>query len=148
MFFFHIPPYLYGHLAQATVSGTAVIPGSEVDDAYRSWAEAMTNYASQGVVQGTHAEKAITFWIVVRLPKENFSESLDFHEKIPMLVPVEGQGILIGLAKTAKEMDEMVSHFPERYVYLTYKIRLEGQESWRTLLEFLGEHNMIERDMG
>jgi hypothetical protein len=148
MFFHFSAEDFYNALAQATANGVAVAYGDQVDEAYQSWAEAMANYAAQGVVQAQSVGDSVVFWVVVQLPKEDFSDKLDFHEKIPMMMPAEDSGVLLGIAKSGKELDQMTTDSTGQHVHLVYKIRLQGQKSWRTLLEFLGEHNMIERESG
>lgn len=123
-----------------TVSSGTV--GEETnDEAYNDWVQAMSHYA-----RGTNScgLTAVGFWIVIRLDAKGFSDALEMHEKIPMMMPRKGAGTLAGIARTAEELDLITKRDPKKYVYLTYKIKLQGQNAWRDLLEFLGEHDMLE----
>ncbi len=131
---------LYEAMTAAAVSGTAVIESD--DEAYRHWAESMAGYASSTNSGGM---PSIGFWLVVRLDADNFSETLEMHQKLPMMIPADGTGVLIGIARDQNELDKIVEAETGKYVYLTYKIKLQGQHAWRTLLEFMGEHNMLEK---
>ncbi len=137
-----IPDSLYAGLTVATASGTAMVEGRD-DEAYRMWVETMSNYAAATNSQGL---PTIGFWLIVRLEKEGFSEKIEFHEKLPMMMPIPGTGALIGIARDRDELDKILGREPEKYVYLTYRIKLQGQNAWRTLLEFMGEHDMLDED--
>ena len=136
---FSIAETLYQAMT-AAVSGTTVVDSD--DEAYQMWAEAMSNYASS---TGSGGLDSVEFWLVVRLKAKDFSETLEVHKKLPMLIPKIGTGSLVGIARTSEELDTMVQKQTDKYVYLTYKIKLQGQHAWRTLLEFLGEHDMLEK---
>jgi len=137
-----IPNSLHAGLSVATASGTAIIEQPD-DAAYSMWAAGMANYA---VTTNSPGTPSVGFWLVVRLDKSNFSETIEFHEKIPMMIPKEGTGALIGIARDRDELDKVLSTEPDKYVYLTYRVKLQGQHAWRTLLEFMGEHDMLDGD--
>ncbi len=137
-----IPNGLYAGLTVATASGTAIVEGHD-DEAYMAWATAMSHYA---VTNNSKGLPTIGFWLVVRLDKEDFSEKIEFHEKIPMMMPIAGTGMLIGIARDRNELDKILDREPDKYVYLTYRVKLQGQNAWRTLLEFMGEHDMLDDD--
>ncbi len=132
---------LYEAMSVAAASGTIVVETD--DEAYRIWAESMTNYASTTNAVGL---PALNFWLVVRLDARDFSDTIEMHQKLPMMIPKEGAGALIGLARTQEELDAIVEENTDKFVYLTYKIKLQGQHAWRTLLEFMGEHNMLDKN--
>ncbi len=132
---------LYEAMAVAAASGTIVVQTD--DEAYRVWAESMNSYASATNSAGL---PSLSFWLVVRLDAADFSETLEMHQRLPMMIPRDGAGALIGLARTQEELDVILKEDTDKYVYLTYKIRLQGQHAWRSLLEFMGEHNMLEQD--
>ena len=131
---------LYGAMAAAAVSGTT---GFEYDDeAYQIWAQAMSGYASDTNSEGL---PSVNFWLVIRLNIKGFSDTIEMHPKLPMMIPKEGPGALVGIARNQEELSGMVGKETHKYVYLTYKIKLQGQHAWRILLDFMGEHNMLER---
>ena len=132
----------------ATSSGTA-----SDDTVYAQWAEALQDYAEQTNSQGL---PSTTFWIVLEIPKKNFSEKIEDHPTLPLQMPVSGTGTLTGIARTQEEVDEMtipagpdrktgkVAADPRRdNVYMTYKIKLQGKQAWRDFIEFCGEHDML-----
>lgn len=146
MFFFPCMYDIYARAEEeATASGTAID-----DDAYRTWIRDTYRRGQESGYVPQDEQVAplgvVGFWLVVRLLKENFSESIEPHEKLPMMVPVEGSGCLIGIAKSQDELDMICGFDPQKYVHLTYKVTLRGREDCRALLEFLGEHGMIEKD--
>jgi len=83
------------------------------------------------------------FWIVVSFPKENYSEQLEWHEEVPMLVPASGTGNLKGIAKNRDDLNVMVTD--EDHIHLTYKIKVRGRNLVE-LLEFLAKHDMVEKE--
>jgi hypothetical protein len=85
------------------------------------------------------------FWVVVALPGDEFSECLEWHETIPMLIPASGTGKMIGIAQNRGELDKMVTEDGEN-VHLTYKVKLQGPIAWRKFLELMAEHNMLEKE--
>jgi len=127
-------------------SGTAVPPPPPVHDptdpAWGAWQATMRDYSNAANSDGlTH----LNFWLVVSLPADSFSEKLEWHSEIPMLVPVSGTGKLLGLAQGKDDLDAML-HEDRANVHLTYKVKIQGQNAWRDLLEFLAEHNMLEKE--
>jgi len=134
-------PNLYEDMAAGAVSGTIVIDSD--DEAYSVWAQAMATYSTNTNSRGL---PSISFWLIVRLDAENFSENLEMHPALPMMVPKDGAGALIGVARTEEELHDVIKEDTDKYVYLTYKVRLQGQHAWRSLLEFMGEHDMLDKD--
>jgi len=132
---------LYEALAATTVSGSALINAD--DEAYLMWAQATANYAMRTNSPGL---PTVNFWLVVQLEVKGFSGNLEMHKTLPMMIPKDGIGKLIGIARSQEELDTLVGVEPDKYVYLTYKIKLQGQNAWLTLLEFLGEHDMLSKD--
>jgi len=141
----HFYPFIHANLYEAmtaaAVSGTIVM--SEDDEAYRAWAQAMATYSTSTNAPGL---PAINFWLIVRLDANDFSETLEMHKSLPMMIPRDGSGALIGIARTQDELDVVVGQETDKYVYLTYKIKLQGQHAWRALLDFMGEHDMLDKD--
>ena len=131
-------------------SGTST---STEGPAYAQWAEAMKDYAGKTNSQGL---PSVTFWLVLEIPKKNFSEKIEDHLTLPLQMPVSGTGTLTGIARTQEELDKMTipagpdpktgktEPDPRRdNVYMTYKIKLQGKQTWRDLIEFCGEHDML-----
>jgi len=122
-------------------SGTTTSGSSIHDDAWRDWQALLQDYATVDDPVVTTSGQA-EFWIIVAFPKKNFSEQFEWHEEIPMLVPVSGAGYLKGIARNKAELDEIVTS--EEDVHLTYKIKITGEDLIE-LLEFLARRDMIER---
>ncbi len=140
-FYPFVVPNLYEAMTAGAVSGTIVLDSD--DEAYSVWAQAMATYSTNTNSRGL---PSISFWLIVRLDAENFSESLEMHPALPMMVPKDGAGALIGIARTEEELHAVIEEDTDKYVYLTYKVRLQGQHAWRALLEFMGEHDMLDKD--
>jgi len=82
---------------------------------------------------------------VISLPGDHYSEQLEWHSELPMLIPTSGSGKLMGLAQNKDALDEMITGDKDN-VHLTYKVKIQGQQAWRELLEFLAERGMIEKE--
>ena len=131
--------------AQTGEQGTA-------DTIYAEWREKMSSYSA-----GLNGSPQISFWLVIALPKKDFSENVDPHPTLPMLIPKEGKGQLVGIASTKAELDKLT--VPEGpgtsskddwkkdkrrdQIFITYKIKLQGSQNWRDLIEFCGHNNML-----
>lgn len=83
------------------------------------------------------------FWVVLRVRSKNFSEHIEFLEKPPMIFPREGHGEFAGVARNKAELDIMVGKDTHRYVYLVFQAKIQGRKSWRILLEFMGNNDML-----
>ncbi len=135
-----------------TASGTqgSWIQGSgSLDPTWNIWQGLMKDYAESNNSAGL---PKLNFWLVISLPGESFSDTLVWHEEIPMLVPSSGTGALLGLAQTRSELDKMMQEDAQGTggktgnVHLTYKVKIQGQKAWRDLLDFLAEHDMLEHE--
>lgn len=120
---------------QTTVSGTE-------DPTWNAWLEAMQQYAQASNSSGL---TRTNFWLVVGIPKKDFSEKIEWHEEIPMLMPASGVGKLIGLAQTKDDLNKIIEA-DQGNVHLTYKVKIQGQKAWRDLVEFLAQHDMLEKE--
>ncbi len=140
-FYPFVVPNLYEAMTAAAASGTIVLDSD--DEAYQVWAQAMATYSTETNAKGL---PSINFWLIVRVDAEGFSETVEMHPDLPMMMPRDGAGALIGIARTEEELHAVIEKDTDKYVYLTYKIKLQGQHAWRTLLEFMGEHNMLDKD--
>ncbi len=133
------PELIYAMQAMSGQSST--VSGTQ-DSAYQAWQAASHEYQkktnSAGLVK-------LNFWLVIALPAASYSEKIEWHSRLPMLMPTSGTGKLLGLAQTKAELDEML-HEDRENVHLTYKVKVQGQNAWRDLLEFLAEHDMLEND--
>jgi hypothetical protein len=133
--------------AQATASGT--LQGS-VDSVWLAWQNMMQQH--QKPSSSVNSFPKLNFWLVVSLPGDDYSEKLEWHHEIPMLIPASGTGRLLGLARTKPELDAMLLEDSQSKrgktgnIHLTYKVKIQGQESWRSLLEFLATHDMLEKE--
>lgn len=111
-----------------------------MDSDWAAWQEATVGYGDYFAGQ-----TKVNFWMVVALPGGSFSEQLEEHESLPMLVPTSGCGEFLGTARTKVELDKMLVE-DKKNVHLTYKVKIQGQQDWRDLLEFLGNHDMLEKE--
>lgn len=126
--------------------GSTQYPGSSTpidDEPYLDWLREMKRYAEDTNSVGA---RPVFFWLIFRLPKENFADQIEMHEYIPMMMPKPGCGYLLAIASSKEETEEIISEDIEQWVYLTYKCRVQGQHAWRSLLDFMGKHNMLDRD--
>jgi len=128
--------------------------GSEHDSIYSQWEEAMEAYSNSTNSSGL---PQITFWMVIALPKKNFSENVELHPTLPMFVPTADAGELVGIATTREELDKITipkgpgKHSDERWkddprrnkIFIVYKIKLQGRKAWKDLLEFCSERDML-----
>lgn len=121
-----------------TVSGTE----QQDDDIYYAWMRAMNVYAQQTNSRGACAER---FWLIICLNSENFSKCLEMHKSLPMMIPKTGTSVIFKVASNEQQLEEITLKEPNKYVYLTYKVRIQGDQAWRDLLNFLGQHNMLEK---
>jgi len=121
--------------SQTTASGT-------MDPGWAAWQDMIDQY--QGGANSGGLPK-LNFWLVVALPGKDYSERIEWHENLPMLVPVSGSGVLTGLAQSNAELTKMLTE-DSGNVHLTYKVKIQGQKAWRDLLEFLAEHGMLEKE--
>ena len=135
---FWIPPEAAAALAASqgytTTSGT--------DAAWNDWQSLMKQYQDATNSGGL---PRTSFWLVIGLPADDYSERIEMHDEIPMLMPVSGSGVLVGLAKEKTELDKMLME-DEKHVHLTYKVKIQGQKAWRDLIEFLAKHDMLEKE--
>jgi len=101
----------------------------------------------------------VPLWLVVALPADNFSDKIDYDEKMDLLLAPEGK--FVGFALNGEELAKMttstlgeveVRKEPEEgpttevladYVYLTYKAEFKGTEDLQKLLEFLLAEGML-----
>ncbi|MFW9998430.1 MAG: hypothetical protein ACFFD4_40725, partial [Candidatus Odinarchaeota archaeon] len=115
---------------------------------FKEWQETMRQYALEADDDGGVPHK---FLVVIRVRAENYSEKLAYHETLPMWIPKEGEGELAGIALNSDGVDKIISGLTDqstgenRYVYLVYVVKVQGQQAWRGLLEYLGSHNMLEK---
>jgi len=142
--FFHFP---YGYPLPSGLTSQSEGPDNEL---YHNWLDAIAKYRSK---LGGSNQPTSRFWLVIRVQQENYSEKIEYHGDFPMLVPVEGEGELWGIASSSEELNRMITPDPELpydkrkgHVYLVYKIRVEGSKDWRALLNFLAKHGMLERE--
>lgn len=136
---------------------SVVDPGSEQDNLYQQWMRAIHDYSNTH--QSNQLPPAYFFWVVLRVPAKNYSELIEDHETIPMMVPKEGCGELVGFARDKAELDAMTTPALDakagkvregdnkgNYVYLTYRVRVQGEQHWRELVEYFANKGMIERE--
>ena len=143
----HYMPFIDASvLAQLTgvdIEDYDVAVSGTTDEIAYSYQQAMQQYAA---ITGSQGATSTGFWFVVKLPKKNFSETLEMHPELPMMVPKEGTGELVGVARDSRELDKLLEKTSEEFVHLTYKVKIQGKHAFRTLIEFLAEHNMIDQD--
>jgi hypothetical protein len=108
----------------------------------------MKQYAKKA---GTDGARPVKFWILLRLPSHDFADHIEYLENPPMWVPTEGHGEFAGFAEDSKGIDVIIDSTLDeetgnnKYVYLVYAAKIQGEDSWRKLLEYLGAHNMLEK---
>ena len=138
---------LRDHALEIPASGVQSSGG--MDAVWNAWQGMMKMYSEDSNAGGL---SKLSFWLVISLPGDSYSEKLEWHDKIPMLVPSSGTGSLLGLARTKAELDEMMFEDSKAKdgrpgnVHLTYKVGVQGQKAWRDLLNFLAEHDMLEKE--
>lgn len=119
------------------------------DPIYQDWVANMQAYAA---ALGNTGLPTHHFWIVIKVKAEGFSENVDVHESLPMVLPIEGAGEFVGVASSKEELDEMTTPSgdpkdPRRgFIFITYKVKIQGPEPWKLLLEYLAQHNMLESE--
>ena len=114
------------------------------DDLFREWQQQMDEYNR---VHHSHFEGSPknAFWVVVALPGDEFSENLEWHPTLPMLIPASGTGKMVGIAQDRVALEKMMVE-DAKNVHLTYRIKLQGPHSWRKFLELMAEHGMMEKE--
>lgn len=128
----------------------AVQAGTEQEEAYRAWFEALSGNKSSTY----HPSIGLPFWVVLRLRKKDFSKHLDYDEENGMWVPQKGYGELWGIVTTREQLEALIQPKPDPdparveqgFVFLVYKIRVKGQEKTARLLSFLASQGMIEKE--
>jgi len=139
----YIPPEYYEYLEAAHTNMYnnfygAVTSGNEV---YHDWVAQMQELADTNNSSGM---PKTSFWVVVRLPKRNFSESITWHPDLPMLVPTSGTEIhLLGVYGKIEEAN-LAMREDENHVHLAYKMRLQGSNTIYKFLEHMAKNNMID----
>lgn len=101
----------------------------------------------------------VPLWLVVALPADDFSDKIDYDEKMDLLLAPEGK--FVGFALTREELNKMTTSTLEEIesregpegapatevladcVYLTYKAEFKGTEDLQKLLEFLLAEGML-----
>lgn len=102
---------------------------------------------------------SIDLWMIVEVPKEKFSDKIEYDEELNLLLAPEGK--FAGFAKTRAEADKMTTsklkeveireapeggvhkEFVGDSVYLTYKAEINGTSDLRKLLEFFLSEGML-----
>ena len=119
------------------------------DPAWEDWQEIIKEYRGE---TNSGVLPKLNFWLVISLPGGDYSDKIEWHEKTPMLVPSPGTGTLLGIAKSRAELDEMLCEDSESKngkpgnVHLVYKVKIQGKKAWRDLIEFLADHDCLEKE--
>lgn len=99
------------------------------------------------------ADSQTRFWIVLRVKKQDFSNRLEMHPAVDMIIPRDGFGEFVGVVRNQEELVNLISPDPKDsndkkrdFVYLTYKVKVTEQTVWRNLIEFLAKNEMLEED--
>jgi hypothetical protein len=122
------------------VSGTARTL-SPTDEEWAAWLKAMKEYADK---TGASGLEKLNFWIIIKLPKK-FGDKLEWHEEVPMIMPAPGVGELLGIAKDKNELQNILEDNSD-CAHLVYKVKIQGQAAWRSLVEFMAKNNMLEHE--
>lgn len=155
MYYPHISEELVAHItALSTASGTR--------EAANPWAilAAAAEMGELNLDTGPgYSGPGADLWMVVEVPKERFSEKIEYDEKLDLLLASEGK--FVGFAKTKIEVDKMttsklkeveIQGSPEdsgrkdlvaESVYLTYKAQVRGTSDLKKLLEFFLSEGML-----
>jgi len=123
-------------------------------DYLAQYANAMAGVTSlSGSAEPNFDFLAKRFWLVVRVKKENFGEKLEMSPGDDLILPKDGCGEFIGVARNEDELNNLITPDPTNpddlranFVYLTYKVKIPGNSVFRRLLQFLGEHEMLDED--
>lgn len=93
------------------------------------------------------------FWLVLRIKKKDFGERLEMHPNLELILPKDGFGEFVGVVRNQEELVDLISPDPKNpddkkkdYIYLTYKVKVQGQTGWKKLLEFLAQNEFLEED--
>lgn len=128
--------------AMQTQNPLATVTSGTSDPIWETWQQFSQQYQRTTNAAGM---SRLDFWLVIALPKSNYSEKIEWHESLPMLMPTSGTGRLLGIAKSRSELDKMLTNDTDN-VHLTYKVKIQGQQAWRNLFEFLATHDMLEKE--
>ena len=90
------------------------------------------------------ASSAHAFWVVVQLPKERFSERLEWDDKLSTLIPLPGNGIL-GFYNKKADYEKAIDKDPQS-VHLVFKCRIPGSGVFLRLLKFMLKEGIIEKE--
>lgn len=109
--------------------------------------------------EDTPSGPLVPLWLIVALPADNFSDKIDYDEKMDLLLAPEGKfvGFALGREELAKKTTSVLEEIESRegpegapttevladYVYLTYKAEFKGTEDLQKLLEFLLAEGML-----
>lgn len=113
-----------------------------VDNMYAAWQAHMREYAAKTCAAGT---PSTYFYIALGLPQDNYADKIDYHPDLPMMVPVSGTPVkVLGVFPDKKAADVAMEEDRE-HVHLLYKLKLQGCIPIYKFLEFMAEHNMMEK---
>ncbi len=105
------------------------------------------------------SDPSVSLWLIVEIPKEKFSEKIEYNEELDLLLAPAGK--FIGFALSGLDVDKMTTSKlkevelrgePEEglrkevvaeSVYLTYKAEVRGHKELLKLLEFLLAEKML-----
>ncbi|MCI0527035.1 MAG: hypothetical protein L0Y56_06265 [Nitrospira sp.] len=116
---------------------------------YSGWAEAFAYWAqvsASGSPLHSPYQAPLTFWFVVQVPKEGYSENIKVHETLPMWVAQSGK--VIGVCKTWDEIDRLIEPRSSEFVYLTYRVKIPSLAALTDLLVVLHEKKLLEEEKG
>lgn len=111
-------------------------------EAYAAWASMMHDYSEETCAAGM---PSTYFWLAIQLPRDNYADKIDFHPELPMMVPVSGtQTKILGVFSSKKSAESAMAE-DEKHVHLLYKLKIQGSTATYKFLEFMAEHNMMEK---
>ncbi|MBD3260148.1 MAG: hypothetical protein GF334_00450 [Candidatus Altiarchaeales archaeon] len=138
-----IPPEYYDYLEALHTNMYSNFYGTVTsgNEAYQDWVRRMQELADANNSAGM---PKTNFWVVVRLPKKSFSESITWHPDLPMLTPVSGTEIhLLGVYGKMEDANRAMEN-DENHVHLSYKMKLQGSDTIYKFLEHMAQNNMID----
>lgn len=111
------------------------------EDAYTAWYESHQDYIRSF---SNYGQTSTSFYLVLKFPKHEFSEQLEMHERIPMMVPASGvHAKFLGVYNNKLRADAAMAE-DTAHVHLVYNLKIKSGEDLQKFLELMADNHMIE----